>query len=66
MRSAAKVLINHKSREFYCWRWCRWFGFRKFFYCFQTGCSKMVAPGLLHWKAAGLGGVLVPAGQRGR
>lgn len=60
----AKVLINHRNCEFYCWRWCRWFGFRKFFYCFQAGCQRMVTPAELQWKAGQLGGVLVPAGAR--
>lgn len=59
-----KVLINHDNREFYCWRWCRWFGFGKFFYCFQIGCRRMMTPATLLWKAANLGGLLVPAGTR--
>lgn len=58
----AKVLINHRSHEFYCWRWSRWFGFKKFFYCYQTSCQRMVTPHSLTWKVGNLGGVLVQAG----
>jgi hypothetical protein len=59
----SKVLINHAAGRFYCWRWSRWFGFGKFFYCFQAGCRRMCAPAGLEWKAAHLDGVLVPAGE---
>jgi hypothetical protein len=57
----AKVLMDHEAGRFYCWRWDRWWGWSKFFYCCQAGCHCMLVPENLLWKAGRLGGLLVPA-----
>ncbi len=59
-----RVLMKHETAEFYCWRWQRWVRWRKLNYCCGCGCGRMQAPPALHWKAALLGGVLVPAGSK--
>ena len=59
-----RALINHEQKDFYCWRWSRWFRWRKLADCYASGCPHMAVPAKLRWKQRILGGQLVPLGQR--